>query len=311
MFEVFPKKLADLFVEKLDKNFQGNKDSFEVYYDKRYFIVNSTPLKEGSNINKVLLVMQDITDRKNAEKEIEKALNKERELSGLKSRFVSMASHEFRTPLGTILSSVSLIDKYKEKAALDKMEKHIVRVKSNVEYLTQVLDEFLTIGRFEEGKIQNVPEKTELISFLRHLIEEFLVTPDLNKSILIDTDVDKLELFIDPKLLRTVLTNLLSNAIKYSYDNTIIYLNVDYKHPYLDVSIKDSGIGIPESDQKHLFDVFFRASNSSNIKGTGLGLNIVKNYIEILNGSLDFESTENVGTTFYLKFNVENITCND
>jgi two-component system sensor kinase FixL len=232
------------------------------------------------------------------EKEIRKALEAERELSELKSRFVSMASHEFRTPLSTILSSASLIGRYTEEAQQAQRVKHIERIKSAVRNLTGILNDFLSLSKLEEGKIQNQPVEFVLDELFEEVVEDMqgLLKPE--QVILYDKDQHDLSLYLDKRLLKNVLFNLLSNAIKYSDPGKRIWCTQRENGELISIEVRDEGIGIPEADQQHLFSRFFRAANSVNIQGTGLGLNIVRRYLELLGGSISFHSVQGEGTSF-------------
>jgi PAS domain S-box-containing protein len=232
------------------------------------------------------------------EVEILHSLRKEKELGELKSRFVSMASHEFRTPLSTILSSVSLIGRYKETGNLEKVDKHIDRIKSSVSNLTNILNDFLSLSKLEEGKIVNQPEQFHLYPFCNSVIEELEGILKPEQTIQLNGLEQSTEVYLDKKLLKNVLFNLLSNGLKYSPEGSTITVKIDNRPEELEIKVVDQGIGIPKADQEHLFSRFFRATNASNIQGTGLGLNIVKKYVELMGGSITFESVENVGTTF-------------
>lgn len=238
--------------------------------------------------------------------EILNALSKEKELGELKSRFVSMASHEFRTPLSTILSSVSLIGRHKEAGNFDKLDKHIDRIKSSVSNLTNILNDFLSLSKLEEGKIENQPEYFEINDFCKSATDELEGLLKPGQSIEIVSSEEHLQVFLDPRLLKNILFNLLSNGLKYSPQDTIIQLNITTLEHKLRLQVVDQGIGIPKADQEHLFSRFFRATNASTIQGTGLGLNIVKKYIDLMNGNITFESKENQGTSFTVLLPIKN-----
>ena len=237
-----------------------------------------------------------------AKAEVEQALEKERELGVLKSRFVSMASHEFRTPLSTILSSVTLIDRYEDKIYLEKRKKHISRIKASVRNLTAILNDFLSMGKLEEGRIQHRPHPFRLKPFLEGLHDEMQNLTKPGQHINIQIEGNDQEIVMDDHILKNILHNLLSNAIKYSGEGDAIDFNVSLSAEYLAISIRDKGIGIPKEEHHHLFERFFRAHNATNIQGTGLGLSIVKQYVELMKGNIDFESELGKGTTFNLSF---------
>lgn len=243
---------------------------------------------------------REVIDRKRAEEEARKALEKERELNELKSKFVSIASHEFRTPLSTILSSVSLIEQYKAKGDFEKIDKHTQRVKSSVNHLTSILNDFLSLGKLEEGKVEVALEKIKPEELLGDIREEMKASLKRGQKIEIDCLCDQLSFRSDARILRNILFNLISNASKYSDEGKVIHLSCKYEGGFLDIGIRDEGIGIPEEDQKYLFERFFRASNVTAIQGTGLGLNIVKRYTDLLGGKIYFSSEYEKGSTFII-----------
>lgn len=242
------------------------------------------------------------TNRKleRSELELTEALRKEIELNELKSRFVSMASHEFRTPLSTIMSSVALISKYTESEQDDKRQKHVTRIKSAVVNLTGILNDFLSLSKIEEGKIEIKKSNVDILALCKEVHEEVKEILKEGQELYIEKNGDSAIFFTDARILKNILFNLVSNAIKYSDDRIDCFINMQNRN--LVIEVKDRGIGIPTSEHHHLFDRFFRASNVEMIQGTGLGLNIVKRYVNLLHGDIDFESEENLGTTFKLRF---------
>lgn len=237
-----------------------------------------------------------------SQRDLQASLKKERELNELKSRFVSMASHEFRTPLSTILSSTSLVEKYLNPAHAEKRAKHIRRIKSSVRNLTGILNDFLSVDKLEAGKIDSNPQQFDPIELVEDVVEEMHPGLKTGQAIEYSHSGEKKPIFRDPQLLKNVLINLLSNAIKYSPEGKQIFVRTHIAGPNMQIEIEDQGIGIPEEEQNHMFERFFRAHNATNIQGTGLGLNIVKRYLDLLDGSLDFKSKENEGTTFRISF---------
>jgi signal transduction histidine kinase len=231
-----------------------------------------------------------------SQEELNEALSKEKELSEIKSRFVSMASHEFRTPLSTILSSATLLSKYTTTEDQDRRDKHIKRTKEAVKHLNVLLEDFLSVGKLEEGKIKPEPA----LFALRDLMEE--VTEEMQSLAKKDQRIhcrcaDDMTPNSDRRLVKNILVNLLSNAIKFSDEDAPIHLQAEPRPGggFL-VSVLDKGIGISSEDQQHLFSSFFRGANVINIEGTGLGLHIVQRYLELLQGSISLESTLGVGT---------------
>lgn len=232
------------------------------------------------------------------ERELQRALGKERELNELKSRFLSMASHEFKTPLSTVLSSVELIELYEEQAQQPKREKHIGRIKDAVNQLTEVLNDFLSLSKLEQGQVTVLPKLIDLRAIISTSVEssEGQLKPGQRVVLELEPNLDRI--VSDPKLLRHVLINLISNAAKYSSPGMEITIKTGWREEKCFISITDRGIGIPPEDQTHLFDRFFRARNVENVKGTGLGLNIVNHYIQLLEGAIEFESELGKGSTF-------------
>jgi PAS domain S-box-containing protein len=235
--------------------------------------------------------------------ELTEALSKERELSDLKSRFVSMASHEFRTPLSTILSSVSLIGKYTGADEQDKRDKHILRIRSAVSNLTDILNEFLSLGKIEEGKIQIHLSDFNLKEQMQLIISEIYPILKSNQKINYEHNGHD-HANLDVSLVRNIMINLISNAIKFSPEQSTIWVQSENNGNNIRISIKDEGLGIPEDDMKHLFERFFRGKNVVNIQGTGLGLHIVSRYIDLMGGRIEVQSQLEKGTEFTINFNV-------
>ena len=235
-----------------------------------------------------------------SQEEVMRALEKERELNDMKSKFVTIASHEFRTPLATILSSASLIGRYPLTEDEEKRQKHVHRIKAAVTNLTEILNDFLSIGKLEEGKVQAIPVQLDIPVFCHQLIDDLRGVCKERQWIEYKHE-GSAEIWLDKQLLRNVLINLLSNAIKYSEPGTVIRLLSRTAEENVYFEIEDWGIGIPEKDQPYVFDRFFRAHNAGNAQGTGLGLNIVKKYIDLLEGEVRFRSIPGKGTTFYVK----------
>jgi PAS domain S-box-containing protein len=290
------------FEQELQRVFKGHRISLEVEVHGRSYILNAVPLSDTRNaISQVLLVSQNITELKKAEEEIRKALAREKELNELKSIFVSTASHEFRTPLSTILSSASLISKYNKPGDDEKRMKHIERIKSSVSNLIGILNDFLSISKIEEGKILVQPTEFSVINFCEDLKEEMQPSAKEGQTIEFSFEGDSPIVLLDKHVLKNVLLNLVSNAIKYSPEHKPIYLKTYVNGQDITFIVQDKGYGIPEQDQKFIFDTFFRANNVTGIQGTGLGLNIVKKYIEMMKGTISFTSKEAEGTIFTVK----------
>ncbi len=247
-------------------------------------------------------VAMDLTIRKEAQNNLLEALTKERKLGELKSRFVSMASHEFRTPLSTILSSAYLIEKYAEKEDQTKREKHLNRIVSAVNNLTNILNEFLSVGKIEEGKIVMHLTECSINDFLTSLLKEIKHTLKKGQYLNLTHEGNE-QVITDQNLLKNIMLNLISNAIKFSAEEGKIDIKTVNDSNYFTIEVRDYGIGISEEDQAHLMERFFRGSNVTNIQGTGLGLHIVSKYVETLGGKLTFKSNLEQGTSIQIIFN--------
>jgi PAS domain S-box-containing protein len=248
----------------------------------------------------VVCFVLDTTELKK-QRELTKALEREMELNELKSRFVAMASHEFRTPLSTIMSSVALVEKYDDPSQKEDKIRHINRIRSTVKNLTNILTDFLSLDKLESGLVMVNPAVFKLDKFCAEVVEEIRVVVKPGQQINYLYAATIRDVNMDQNLLRNILTNLLNNAIKYSPEKSYIDFSVSNTDNELIMSVKDSGLGIPEADKPFMFDRFFRAKNVSTIQGTGLGLNIVKRYVDLMGGKIDFVSEENKGTTFTVK----------
>lgn len=230
--------------------------------------------------------------------ELRKSLEKEKELSSLKSRFVSMASHEFKTPLASILSSAALISKYTTTEQAPDRNRHVDRIKSSVNHLNNILMDFLSITRLEEGQFVPVISRFSLTDMLAELKNEAEGLLKKGQQLICDHDFEDIDMKSDKNILRNILYNLVSNAVKYSDEGKKITCRIRLEEDVFLIQITDEGVGIPPEDQKHIGSRFFRASNVVNVPGTGLGLNIVLSYLHALKGNLEFESQQGVGTTF-------------
>ena len=211
-----------------------------------------------------------------------------------------MASHEFRTPLSTVLSSAALIGKYTQTEDQDKRDRHIKKIKDSVKHLNDLLEDFLSLGKLAEGKIRAKCESFELKPFLEETAEE-LEASIKNGQVIIIKCPDDSSFITDKKLLRNILINLLSNAVKFSDEKGNISVTALVNEQNLTIAVCDSGVGIPEEDQQYMFTSFYRGKNATNIQGTGLGLHIVKRYVELLKGNISFESDLGKGTTFTIE----------
>jgi two-component system sensor kinase FixL len=248
------------------------------------------------SLRETVLALQD------AKEEVSLSLEKEKELGQLKSRFVSMASHEFRTPLSAIQLSASLIDKYAQQFEREHITKHVGKIKNAVGNLTTILNDFLSLEKLEAGKVEPTFSSFDLVKLSEEITEEMQLVAKQNQHIIYQHTGKESMVSLDQNLLKNCIFNIIANAIKYSGENTFIEFNTEINTSGITVVIKDNGIGIPEKDQKHLFEPFFRAHNTGNIPGTGLGLNIVARYTLLMHGSVEFKSIVNEGTSFTITF---------
>lgn len=247
--------------------------------------------------NRTMILEEAIQELEKTKKELHHALEKERELNELKSRFVSMASHEFRTPLTTMMSSLSLVTKYGEQNDRENQAKHVGKIKMSINNLTDILNDFLSVSRLEEGRVENMPEEFLLKPFIGEIVAD-MQGMAMNGQQIAFTYSGSETALLDRKLLKNVLFNLISNALKFSLAGGMVLVTAEVRPESVLLSVKDKGIGIPEEDQKHLFGRFFRGHNATHIQGTGLGLNIVARYAALMNASVQLESKENQGTLF-------------
>lgn len=293
-----------VLVEKATRNVHVEEQFTYIRKDGTSFPVLLTVTAIRDSIGEITGYMGisiDISERSKAEKSLREALEKEKELNELKSRFVSMASHEFRTPLSTVLSSSYLIEKYTTTEEQPKREKHLQRIISSVEMLTDILNDFLSVGKIEEGKIQVRP----CYFNIREMVSEVLA--ELNPNLKRNQKIQYLhegspDVFLDKSMLKHIIMNLISNAIKFSFENSFINVKTVNDVNGIMLSVKDNGMGIARDDQKHLMERFFRGANAVNIQGTGLGLHIVSKYAELMNGTVTWISELEKGTEFIITF---------
>lgn len=293
----FSKTIKAQEIERLLRKVQDTECcvTFEVTCKDRIFEVQAAPFPDGNK--GIILILHDITTLKSTQKELRQSLAKEKELSVLKSRFVTLASHEFRTPLTTILTSSFLLESYTgDKYELTKAT-HIGRIKRSVKAMTEILNDFLSLGKLEEGQVKANFEPIRVSEFIKELELELEPLKRDQQELIVTHSGDDV-FSSDKKLLRNILYNLASNAFKYTHNNDQVRINLHAEKGKLGMRIEDHGIGIPLEEHKYIFKRFYRAHNAGNIQGTGLGLNIVKKYIHLLDGTIDFISNENQGTVF-------------
>jgi two-component system CheB/CheR fusion protein len=232
-------------------------------------------------------------------------LAKEKELNVLKSRFVSMASHEFKTPLTSIQLSAEMIGKFAHDSGNASVIRFTNTIKNSAKNLTGILNDFLSLELLETGKIKPIMSEFDVVSFAEEITQDMQLLAGQEQKIIFHHTGKRRKMTLNPSLIKNCVINLISNAIKYSGKDSLIEFSTKITEKLFTITIKDNGIGIPKEDQKHLFEAFFRAHNTGNIPGTGLGLNIVNRYIDLMNGKIKFLSQLNKGTTFVITFAVK------
>ncbi|MBC8156446.1 MAG: HAMP domain-containing histidine kinase, partial [Bacteroidetes bacterium] len=250
-------------------------------------------------------LMNTLGQLEHSKDELARALVAEQKLGELKSRFVSMASHEFRTPLTVLQTSATLIEKYAGGDQQGKRKKHLDHIRASVKHLNDILEEFLLVGKVEEGKVEAHPAEVDVARLVSETVADLQGT--LKPDQVVKAYLSCLApAWLDPSLLRKILVNLLSNAVKYSGAGSTITVRGTCAEGQLTLSVQDQGVGIPKEDQEHLFERFFRAKNVTYIAGTGLGLHIVGRYVELMGGQVSLQSGLNQGTTVTLTLPYEN-----
>lgn len=248
---------------------------------------------------RTMILREALQKLEQSQVELNDALRKEKQLSEIKSRFVSMASHEFRTPLSAVLSSASLLSKYTTESDQDKRNRHISKIKNSVHHLNDILEDFLSLGKLDEGKVNSTFTVFNLKELLEEVADEMKLLLKPEQKLKLGFHADE---FIqsDTKLLKNIIINLVTNAIKFSNEDGIIRIDCEKLPGITKISVEDNGIGIGSEDQEHLFSSFFRAANALNIQGTGLGLHIVKRYADLIGAKVELKSELNKGTTVSL-----------
>lgn len=306
IFPLFPKELREIILSILERVFQDKVHitGFELPYPvaKGDYLLDAFPLlEEDGSLDNIGVIIKNISKLKRAEKNLREDLKIEKDLNELKSRFVSMASHEFRTPLSTVLSSAYLIEKYTSEEDQPKRDKHLRRIVSSVNMLTDILNDFLSLGKIEEGKLQAKFSEFDMQEMIEATIDELKHTLKKGQYIHYSHEEEAMA-FLDLSMFKHILMNLVSNASKFSPEASSIDIKTKQHQGHITLSVKDKGIGISGDDQHHLMDRFFRARNAQNIQGTGLGLHIVSKYAEMMNGNIQFESELGEGTEFIVTF---------
>lgn len=309
MFPGFPGPLRQIIKIMLGDVFENKKiiSNFELPFPLagNTYVMDAFPLiNEDGTVIKAGVIIRNITALKKVEDNLREALKKEKDLSELKSRFVSMASHEFRTPLSTVLSSAYLIEKYAAGEEQPKREKHLQRIVSSVNMLTDILNDFLSVGKIEEGRIQVRLTRFNIQEQILAIAGEIKNTLKGSQEIRYHHEGGP-DVLMDASLLKHIIMNLVSNASKFSPESSPIEIKTISHNQQIILSVKDYGMGISKEDQKHLKERFFRGANAGNIQGTGLGLHIVSKYAELMNGTVECKSELEKGTEFVITFDAE------
>lgn len=268
-----------------------------IYFD---FVYDAIRSREG-HIERIMVVATDVTEQVVIRQQTEQLLERERELNELKSNFVTLASHEFRTPMGTILSSASLIGRYNGPKEVEKRERHVQRIKSAVHGLTGLLNDFLSLSQMEKSTLHGSPQLLNIVTFCEEVMEDMQEVTKPGQRIVYSHQSGESIIRVDGQMLKNILVNLLVNASKYSAENKEIALTTRVEGNQLWLTVRDEGIGIPDADKDKLFINFFRARNVSHVEGTGLGLYIVKRYVDLLGGTISFTSQLDSGTIFTIQ----------
>ncbi|XGW00372.1 MAG: ATP-binding protein [Leptolyngbya sp. BL-A-14] len=296
---ILTKHLTEL-TKSAERIAEGNYDQALSFANESYFADEMNTLAQvfEGMVDSIRTREQLIREGKQAEDEIRRALQEEKELGELKSRFVSMASHEFRTPLTTIRTAIEILERYGDVISEEKKSEYFQRIRTAIRNINQLVEDVLMIGEAESGKLEFNPDWLDLEALCQEILQEIELGVGTGHTIAFQCSGHPHQVFADPKLIRSILTNLLSNATKYSAQGSVIRFGLFYLERAISFEIQDQGIGIPLEDQPKLFELFHRARNANKIQGTGLGLAIVKQCVELHQGQITFTSQENSGTTF-------------
>lgn len=313
--DIKPNFTKEQFIEKIQPVLNGSIDKlkFNTIHQRKDGSTYPVEVHLQKSVNDarsmLVAIILDISEREEYTKkleqtvakrtrQLEEALKKEQELGELKTKFLSLVSHEFKTPLSGILTSATLAGKYIKEEQQDKRDKHLHTIQSKVKYLNNIINDFLSIERLESGKVNYMFTTFPLSKVINEVIYDANMLLKEGQKIQYPENIDSIFIDFDEKILEIIITNLINNAIKYSSENTTIIIAAELKSSFLNISIIDEGIGIPEKEQKYVFNRYFRAENALLNQGTGIGLNIVKTHLENLGGTINFTSEENVGSTF-------------
>jgi PAS domain S-box-containing protein len=269
----------------------------------RYFTVNAVLINWG-NEKAILAFLSDVTDRKRAEREIQLSFEKQKELAELRSKFVTMASHEFKTPLTSILGSAEILEKYGDSLTSDKRQRNVFRIQESVKRMNQMLNDIIIMGKSDTGKLELKSAPVDLNTFLQNLIDDLLQRESKKSHPKLNVNIQGLptDAYVDAEIIRQAIENVLSNSFKFAEHTTEVDFNAYMEKGNIIVKVKDNGIGIPEADKQRLMEPFFKGSNVGNHSGTGLGLTIAKRAVDMHQGKMEILSEENKGTEVIITF---------
>ncbi len=290
--------------EALQKNseYQYDKEFITKTGESRFFNIIIQKQKYNNTLKSYFGIIHDVTFRKKAEFEINKALEKEKQINQMKERFVWMISHEFRTPLTVIQTNLEFLDRFADSTTKEKKSEFIQKALNSCKRINDLLEDILQIGKLKERRIFQKPTLFNLKEFAALLVEELQVTDYGNNRIILETIGENFDCFQDKKIIRQILVNLLLNALKYSPKDRKVNFQIQAQENEFIIQVKDKGIGIPKEDLQNIFKDFYRSSNVGEVKGSGLGLALVKEYIDILQGKIHVESIVNEGSVFTIQF---------
>lgn len=294
---------AETISRHLEHRRQAESTSYELVVRHKdgqpiYILVSGSPLfDKAGNLIGSFAVITDITVQKQAEAALWQAFEKEKELGELKTRFVSMASHEFRTPLATILALTETLRAYRHRLEDDQIDERLDKIKLQIDHLKDIMEDVLLLARMQARRVEYNPAMLDLNALCRSVLDEFQSRDDVKHQINYSCNEENREVALDRKLMRQIISNVVSNALKYSPEDKSVEVRLDYTDSAIILKVQDEGIGIPEADMKHLFEPFHRATNVGTTSGTGLGLVITKESVELHGGTIEVESQLGVGTT--------------
>jgi len=291
-----------IFLKAMDRAYQKSRQSFNipiVFYRERYLSIRARKASDG-----MLIFIDNITDLVRTES----ALQQQREIDRMKTEFLSVAAHQLRTPLGSMRWNMEML-LAGDIASLPKPAQEVVQqIYESNQRMISLVNDLLNVSRIEQGRVLDKLKLTDILELIKEVISEMKIEAEkklVSISLMINNNVSKI--MVDPKRFRQVIQNLLSNAVKYNYSGGRVVIEVKPLEDCIQISIRDIGMGIPKRDQSRVFSKFFRAANAvkSETKGSGLGLFVVRSYVESWRGKVWFESEENKGTTFYFTIPVK------